>query len=166
MISANLRNGDTWQYFAHCASLCLILALAVVKAPIIHDLCATYRGSLNGAVLASGKCRMFSYRTGVKTIQFLVLTSVTHLFLWIVLWLGLTAKRRWTFKLPPLQIVNEKKPLLMSARISARPSLNQNLTSEGTIYWPKLAPISPKLKVTFNEVPSSDDNLVEHDGKR
>lgn len=101
----------------------------------------------------------------------LVLTSVTHLFLWIVLWLGLTAKRRWEFKLPPLQIINTsaKQPLLMTARVNGRSSLNQNESNEDTIYWPKLAPSSPKLKVTFNEIPStlsSDENLAEHDGKR
>lgn len=32
-----------------------MLALAVVKAPIMHDLSATYSGSLDAAVLASGK---------------------------------------------------------------------------------------------------------------
>lgn len=40
---------------------------------------------------------------------------------------------------------------------------------EDTIYWPKLTPSSPKLKVTFNEIPStsSDHDLqAEHDGKR
>lgn len=49
------KSGDTWAYFAHCASLCFILALAVVKAPLMHDFSAIYRGSLDGAVLASGK---------------------------------------------------------------------------------------------------------------
>lgn len=47
--------GDVWSYFAHCASLCFVLALAVVKAPIMHDLSATYKGSLDGAVLAAGE---------------------------------------------------------------------------------------------------------------
>lgn len=39
---------------------------------------------------------------------------------------------------------------------------------EEQIYWPKLTPSSPKLKVTFNEVPSTsiDYETVEHDGKR
>lgn len=47
--------GDVWSYFAHCASFCFVLAVAVVKAPIMHDLSATYKGSLDGAVLAAGK---------------------------------------------------------------------------------------------------------------
>lgn len=49
------KTGDAWAYFAHCASLCFILALAVVKAPLMHDFSAVYKGSLDGAVLAAGK---------------------------------------------------------------------------------------------------------------
>lgn len=80
-------------------------------------------------------------------------------------------KKRWVFKLPPLEIVNTsvKQPLLMSSRVNGRSNMHQNEMGEDTIYWPKLAPSSPKLKVTFNEIPStlsSDDNLAEHDGKR
>lgn len=103
-----------------------------------------------------------------------------HIFFWILLWLGLTAKRRWNFKLPPLENLHGnveavKQPLLMSPRLSRNhqqspqsPHLNDSI-DEGTIYWPKLAPNSPKLKVTFNDVPStlSDNNLAEEqDGKR
>lgn len=50
-----LKDGDIWSYFSHCASLCFILALSVVKAPIIHDLSVTYRISLDGTVFASSK---------------------------------------------------------------------------------------------------------------
>lgn len=102
-----------------------------------------------------------------------------HIFFWILLWLGLTAKRRWNFKLPPLQhiqIHNEpaKQPLLMSPRLS-RPHSgpagghSNDSSGEETIYWPKLLPNSTKLKVTFNDVPStlSDNSLAdEQDGKR
>lgn len=48
------KSGDNWAYFAHCASLCFILALAVVKAPLMHDFSAIYKGSLDGAVLLAG----------------------------------------------------------------------------------------------------------------
>lgn len=40
------------------------------------------------------------------------------------------------------------------------------------VYWPKLTPSSPKLKVTFNEVPSTSDDVLligdheQNDGKR
>lgn len=52
-----LKDGDIWSYFSHCASLCFILALSVVKAPIIHDLTVTYRISLDGTVFASSECQ-------------------------------------------------------------------------------------------------------------
>lgn len=172
------KSGDTWAYFAHCASLCFILALAVVKAPLMHDFSAIYRGSLDGAVLASGKVNSTAayaaFPRKLITIYhlFAALVSVIHIFLWIVLWLGLTAKRRWNFKLPPLESVGGvpvTQPLLVSSP-HGRPSMNhrhhsqQNHNGEETIYWPS----SPKLKVTFNDVPStlSDHNLAEHDGKR
>lgn len=48
------KTNDTWAYFSHCASLCFVLALAVVKASLMHDLSAAYRGSLDGAVLIAG----------------------------------------------------------------------------------------------------------------
>uniref|UniRef100_A0AAG5CZ11 Protein tincar n=1 Tax=Anopheles atroparvus TaxID=41427 RepID=A0AAG5CZ11_ANOAO len=166
MITAK-QSADVWAYFAHCSSLCFVLALAVVKAPLMHDLSATYRGSLDGAVLAAA------------------LGSVLHLFLWIVLWLGLTAKRRWHFKLPPLDGGRAlggpgaaSQPLLRgngSLRSPHGPS-NGLLQASGqaapggansgsggeeeTIYWPKIAPNSPKLKVTFNEVPSTSSELA------
>lgn len=109
-----------------------------------------------------------------------VLGSIVHLFTWIIVWLGLTAKRRWNFKLPPINAVGIGKssaaqPLLvttMSAqhRIGGRPGNgNKDMIGEDTIYWPKLTPSSPKLKVTFNEIPSTSsdhDLLAEHDGKR
>ncbi|XP_058447592.1 protein tincar [Malaya genurostris] len=157
------QSTDVWAYFAHCSSLCFVLALAVVKAPLLHDLSAAYRGSLDGAVLSAA------------------LGSVIHLFLWIVLWLCLTAKRRWHFKLPPLEVVGTRagaaQPLLRAGHGGSLlrsphgkgPGGEGNGSSEEeTIYWPKIAPNSPKLKVTFNEVTStsSDHTHGEHDGKR
>uniref|UniRef100_A0A182T1A3 Uncharacterized protein n=1 Tax=Anopheles maculatus TaxID=74869 RepID=A0A182T1A3_9DIPT len=179
MITAK-HSADVWAYFAHCSSLCFVLALAVVKAPLMHDLSATYRGSLDGAVLAAA------------------LGSVIHLFLWIVLWLGLTAKRRWHFKLPPLdggRLVGasgaSSQPLLRgngSLRSPNGTPVNALLQGGGpgtgpgggpgtgsggeeeTIYWPKIAPNSPKLKVTFNEVTSTSSEHAhgphEHGNKR
>ncbi|XP_065077585.1 protein tincar [Ochlerotatus camptorhynchus] len=159
------QSTDVWAYFAHCSSLCFVLALAVVKAPLLHDLSAAYRGSLDGAVLAAA------------------LGSVIHLFLWIVLWLGLTAKRRWNFKLPPLEMVGARngasQPLLRggtggsllrssSGKGSSGDGTGATSSEEETIYWPKIAPNSPKLKVTFNEVTSTSSEHAhgEHDGKR
>ncbi|XP_055378155.1 protein tincar isoform X2 [Condylostylus longicornis] len=171
-----MKSNESWIYFSHCASLCLVLALAVVKAPLLNDLSATYRYNLHCPTFLSA------------------LISVVQLLLWIVIWLGLTAKRRWTFKLPPIQHYGLTKgatqPLLIATR-----GLNPSVDSDGggtkngdnngigggaisttsstdgveDIYWPKLTPSSPKLKVTFNEVTSTSDDVLlisEQDGKR
>lgn len=46
----------------------------------------------------------------------------------------------------------------------------KSTSGEDTIYWPKLTPSSPKLKVTFNEIPSTSSHhdlmVTDHDGKR
>lgn len=57
-----LKDGDIWSYFSHCASLCFILALSVVKAPIIHDLSVTYRISLDGTIFIASKLDYFLKR--------------------------------------------------------------------------------------------------------
>jgi hypothetical protein len=51
-----LKDGDLWSYFSHCASLCFILGISVVKAPIIHDLSIVYRISLDKTVFVSSEC--------------------------------------------------------------------------------------------------------------
>ncbi|KAH8414097.1 hypothetical protein KR222_006551 [Zaprionus bogoriensis] len=197
-----LKASQTWIYFAHCASLCFVLALAVVKAPLLNDLSATYKNNLH--------CPTF----------LAALVGVTHLLLWIVVWLCLSIKRRWHFKLPPLDhtyggLLNKAsaQPLLMSSgqRTGSNSSSGGNSTSttvnggdnckpdmmstatstelggmgvgmgmgmsmglaaQEDIYWPKLTPSSPKLKVTFNEVTSTSDDVLligdqeQTDGKR
>ncbi|XP_017873902.1 PREDICTED: protein tincar isoform X1 [Drosophila arizonae] len=192
-----LKASQTWIYFAHCASLCFVLALAVVKAPLLNDLSATYKNNLH--------CPTF----------LAALVGVIHLLLWIVVWLCLTIKRRWHFKLPPLDhtyggLLNKAsaQPLLMSSgqRTGSNSSSGGNSTSttvngmdcatskpdmmstatstelgvgmsmglvaQEDIYWPKLTPSSPKLKVTFNEVTSTSDDVLligdqeQTDGKR
>lgn len=50
-----MKSSETWIYFAHCASLCYVLALAVVKAPLLNDLSATYRSNLHCTTFFSGK---------------------------------------------------------------------------------------------------------------
>ncbi|XP_014766127.2 protein tincar isoform X1 [Drosophila ananassae] len=204
-----LKSNQTWIYFAHCASLCFVLALAVVKAPLLNDLSATYKNNLH--------CPTF----------LAALVGVTHLLLWIVIWLCLTIKRRWHFKLPPLDSSYggllgkaSAQPLLMSSGqrtgsnssssgcnststtvngADSKPDMMSTATStdigmgmvtggngggcvgagsgmglaaQEDIYWPKLTPSSPKLKVTFNEVTSTSDDVLligdqeQTDGKR
>ncbi|KAL0269560.1 UNVERIFIED_CONTAM: hypothetical protein PYX00_007252 [Menopon gallinae] len=70
-----------WGYFTHCAALCVLLALAVCHAPLLHDYTVVYRGSLDGAILAC------------------VISAVLHLFLWVLIWLILTVKQHWIFQL-------------------------------------------------------------------
>lgn len=51
----SVKSSQAWIYFSHCSSLCFVLALAVVKAPLLHDLTMTYRENLSGTLFASGK---------------------------------------------------------------------------------------------------------------
>lgn len=127
-----------------------------------------------------------------------------HIFLWIIIWIGLTVKRNWNFKLPPLDAYGilgkaTTQPLLLHKRenstnivatsFSNSPTVGLNNTSasdnmelkincdnygklntetsssnilndeaSNDIYWPKITPSSPKLKVTFNEVTSTSDD--------
>ena len=97
-----------WSYFPHCSAMCVLIALAVVNAPLLYDFTLIYKvcytstllfystvvvdqtdqifflcfqGSLDGAVLLH------------------VVSTILHLFFWIVMWLFLTAKQSWRFKL-------------------------------------------------------------------
>ena len=58
----------------HCAALGVLVSLALAQGPILWDLARVYRGSLDTLVLAG------------------VISSVGHVFLWIVLWLCLSVK--------------------------------------------------------------------------
>ncbi|XP_037944889.1 protein tincar [Teleopsis dalmanni] len=171
-----IKSNKAWIYFAHCASLCYILAIAVVKAPLLNDLNATYRKNFHHLTFFS------------------VLISVVNFFMWIVIWLSLSAKRHWTFKLPPIDSYDVPKisgqPLLMSSQ-SSLPNANAEITTQqkgvtkidtsanngsnkntningnNDIYWPKIISNSPKLRVTFNEVTStSEDALLISDQKQ
>ncbi|KAL1110250.1 hypothetical protein AAG570_008327 [Ranatra chinensis] len=73
--------GREWGYLTHCAALCVLLAITVVEGPLLVDLAVIYKSSLDSSVLFS------------------VVSAVFHLFIWVVLWLGLTLKQNWTFKL-------------------------------------------------------------------
>ena len=71
----------TWSYFSHCSAMCVLIALAVCNGPLLYDYTLIYKGSLDSAVLTC------------------VIATILHLFLWIVIWLFLTVKQTWTFKL-------------------------------------------------------------------
>ena len=78
-----LREGKTslWAYFPHCSAMCVLIALAVCNGPLLYDYTIIYKGSLDGAVLTC------------------VISTILHLFFWIVVWLFLTVKQGWKFKL-------------------------------------------------------------------
>lgn len=73
--------GSKWSYFTHCAALCVLVAVGVCNAPLLHDYTVVYRGSLDDTILAC------------------IIGGILHLFLWVVVWLFLTIKQNWTFKL-------------------------------------------------------------------
>lgn len=72
-----LKDGDIWSYFSHCASLCFILALSVVKAPIIHDLTVTYRISLDGTVFASSEFFIY-FQFSFQLNEFFLFSSFSY----------------------------------------------------------------------------------------
>ncbi|KAG5682306.1 hypothetical protein PVAND_011666 [Polypedilum vanderplanki] len=151
-----LKDGDLWSYFSHCASLCFIFGISVVKAPIIHDLCVVYRISLDKTVFTS------------------TMMTIVHIFLWVVIWMSLTAKRKWEFKLPLVESIYQtraeaiQQPLLAQNGRQCGIQKKDKEEGEETIYWPS----SPKLKVTFtDEIKAStltDRTLIPDiiDGKR
>lgn len=75
------QGGRTWGYFTHCAALCILVAIGVCEAPLLYDFTLIYRGSLDLLVLI------------------VILSSILHLFIWVLLWLILTLKQHWEFKL-------------------------------------------------------------------
>ncbi|XP_043481058.1 protein tincar isoform X3 [Leptopilina heterotoma] len=75
------RYGNGWGYITHCAALCVFLAIAFCSAPLLSDFVVVYRGSLDGAVLVC------------------IISTVLHLFLWLILWIFLIIKQKWIFKL-------------------------------------------------------------------
>nr|XP_022917978.1 uncharacterized protein LOC111427199 [Onthophagus taurus]XP_022917979.1 uncharacterized protein LOC111427199 [Onthophagus taurus] len=78
-----LKEGNTsrWIYFTHCAALFLLIAIGVCSAPLFYDYTVVYRGSLDMTMLVC------------------IIGGILHLFVWIVLWLFLTIKQNWAFKL-------------------------------------------------------------------
>ncbi|KAG5889821.1 hypothetical protein JTB14_023147 [Gonioctena quinquepunctata] len=74
-------NSNLWSYFTHCAALCVLLSIGICNAPLIHDYTVVYRGSLDDITLIC------------------IIGGILHLFFWIVIWLFLTIKQKWTFKL-------------------------------------------------------------------
>nr|CAH7721515.1 unnamed protein product [Callosobruchus chinensis] len=73
-------SSQLWSYFTHCAALCVLLSIGVCNAPLIHDYTVVYKGSLDDVTLVC------------------IIGGILHLFFWIVIWLFLTVKQKWVFK--------------------------------------------------------------------
>ncbi|KAL3268994.1 hypothetical protein HHI36_008079 [Cryptolaemus montrouzieri] len=72
---------NKWNYFTHCAALCMLISVGICYAPLLHDYTFVYKGSLDDIILAS------------------IIGGILHLFLWVVIWLFLTIRQKWIFKL-------------------------------------------------------------------
>ncbi|XP_042234255.1 protein tincar-like isoform X2 [Homarus americanus] len=70
-----------WSYWPHCWGLTVLVLMTAAASPLVHDWTVVYRASLDTSVLAA------------------TIATITHLFLWILLWMALTIKSRWHFKL-------------------------------------------------------------------
>ncbi|KAK4318585.1 hypothetical protein Pmani_010420 [Petrolisthes manimaculis] len=73
--------GSGWWWCVQVGGLGAVAGLGVCQGPVLWDLCMVYRGSLDALILAA------------------VVGTVLHLALWAALWLTLTLKTSWTFKL-------------------------------------------------------------------
>ncbi|XP_064078009.1 protein tincar-like isoform X2 [Macrobrachium nipponense] len=70
-----------WSYWPHCWGLTVLVFMTAAASPLVHDWTVVYRASLDTSVLVA------------------TISTITHLFLWILLWMALTVKSRWYFKL-------------------------------------------------------------------
>jgi len=81
ILAKGAQSGRTWMYFTHCAALCILVAIGVCEAPLLYDFTLIYRKNLDVLMLI------------------VILSSILHLFIWVLLWLILTLKQHWEFKL-------------------------------------------------------------------
>lgn len=81
VITLKEGSGSRWSYFTHCAALSVLVAAGVSNAPLLHDYTVVYKGSLDDMILAC------------------IIGGILHLFFWVVIWLFLTIKQNWMFKL-------------------------------------------------------------------
>jgi len=112
----------SWNAFTHCAALCVFLCCAVAVAPLLHDFAVVYRGSLDGTSLTT------------------IIVCISHLLLWILLWLVLTIKQSWVFKLR----VAVGRAVMRSAR-SVKLVTEVELAGEAAGDDPETSPAVPLL---------------------
>ncbi|XP_060527941.1 protein tincar [Cylas formicarius] len=81
LITLKTEGSNAWSYFTHCAAFCVLISIAICNAPLIHDFTVVYKGSLDDVTLVC------------------IIGGILHLFFWIVIWLFLTVKQKWIFKI-------------------------------------------------------------------
>ncbi|CAL4079306.1 unnamed protein product, partial [Meganyctiphanes norvegica] len=70
-----------WGYWPHCWSLLLLVLMTATASPIIHDWTVVFRVTTDTSIFVA------------------TMATLAHLFLWILLWMVLTIKTNWYFKL-------------------------------------------------------------------
>ncbi|GBL91817.1 Protein tincar [Araneus ventricosus] len=144
-----------WGVAPHLTAFLLLISTAVCAGPLMYDYTLVYCGSLDGIVLAG------------------ITGTITHLFLWIVLWLILTIKHKWMFvsssvsnnlqangfkgagQDAPLLVIDHGQTYQVRERDSRKAILNVvhksiasipkiSPTEDDDIYWLKPKPPPPK----------------------
>ncbi len=104
-------NAPVWH--RQLAALATLLAVAACAAPILHDLARLYKMNPQPILLAAGKPSLRRAGHELETASYCNLVfclfvvslvgavtgSIAHAFLWVALWLLLTAKSHWHFRL-------------------------------------------------------------------
>ncbi|KAI9556004.1 hypothetical protein GHT06_018564 [Daphnia sinensis] len=102
-----------WSFYPHLAALATLLAVAASAAPLLHDFSKLYKLNPQPVLLVA------------------VTASIVHAFLWVALWLLLTAKSNWDFRLKisvGRTLLNSPSSLALAAEIEFKP--NSKKTSE------------------------------------
>ncbi|KAL1505371.1 hypothetical protein ABEB36_004954 [Hypothenemus hampei] len=81
VITLQGSSSNAWMYFAHFAAFCVIISIGITIAPLVHDFVITYGWSRDDVLLIC------------------IVYNVFHLILWIIVWIYLSFKRNWTFKI-------------------------------------------------------------------
>ncbi|XP_069191966.1 protein tincar isoform X3 [Procambarus clarkii] len=81
ILSKHGHQQTPWSYWPQCWGLTLLVLMTAAASPLLHDWTVVYRASLDTSVFVAS------------------IATIIHLFVWIVLWMILTIKSRWHFKL-------------------------------------------------------------------
>lgn len=160
-----------WGVAPHLSAFAFLCAIAMCAAPLMYDFTLVYCGSLDGMVLAG------------------ITGTVFHLFLWIILWLMLTIKHKWAFKVPggdshfngfnksqeaPLLVIDNGQTYQVRERESRKAILNvvqKTMASipkispaeDDEIYWLKPKPPPKDSNRTWNKKKAQGPKVIFQD---